>query len=87
MNVGWNVARSGSSVLVSGMWPSTAPASMAPTWMRRANECARGRKSRVDAPGVSKITDSGPRTALRALASRLPWVISHPFGRPVVPEV
>ena len=86
MNVGWNVARSGSSVPMSGMWPSTAPASTAPTSIRRANECARGRKSRVDAPGVSKITDS-QRTAFRALASRLPWVISHPFGRPVVPEV
>ena len=55
--------------------------------MMRANECASGRNSSVDAPGVSKISGSGPRTALRASASRLPWVISHPFGRPVVPEV
>jgi hypothetical protein len=60
---------------------------MTPTSMMRANEWASGRNSSVEAPGISKSAASGPWTALRAAASRFLWVISHPFGLPVVPEV
>ena len=85
--MGRNEARSGSRLATLGVCPSTTPDSRQPTWMIRANECASGRNSSVDAPGVSKMAGSQPCMTFRTSASRFPWLSSHPFGRPVVPEV
>ena len=51
MNVGWNDAKSSSSVLRSEEWPIRTPAVTASTSMKRAKTWASGRKSRVEDPG------------------------------------
>ena len=85
-NVGRNSGRPPASVLMSGQCPRIAPDSTQPTWMMRARACASGRNNSVEQSATSKISGSAA-TALRTSASRLPCVISQPFGRPVVPEV
>ncbi len=71
----------------SGQCSRIAPPSMQATWMILANECASGRKSRVEEPATSNSSASAPWTALRPPESRFRWVSSQPLGRPVVPDV
>ena len=54
--------------------------------MKRANTCASGRNSRVLAPSA-ETTCSIRLTVFSVSTTKLPWVSSQPFGRPVVPEV
>ena len=86
MNVGWNEAKSSSRVRMSLEWPIRAVASTQRTWMNRANTCARGRNSSVDAPSA-RTTEASDSQVFSARSLKLPWVSSQPFGRPVVPEV
>ena len=86
MNVGWNVPRSGTRDLVSGVWPSTAPEGTQSTWMNRANTCASGMNSSVREWGIA-TTSPRPATPLRVIATKFPCVSSTPLGRPVVPDV
>ena len=86
MKVGWNAAKSSSSALMSDECPIRTPAVTASTSMNRANTCASGRKSRVEAP--SALTTSASFSAVfSARVRKLPCVSSTPLGRPVVPEV
>ncbi|CNG80012.1 Uncharacterised protein [Mycobacterium tuberculosis] len=62
------------------------PPSIVATSISRANTCASGRNSSVELPSTA-TSAIAPCTALRAVDTRFPWVISQPFGRPVVPEV
>ena len=92
MNVGWNVARSAIRFLTSLVCPSTEPPMTTPTWIIRANTCASGRKSSVEAPSSEKrlasvASRSRMLTTLAASKRKLPWVSSQPLGRPVVPDV
>src|SRR6266704_1904135 len=86
-NTGLTSGRPRASVDASGQCSRTAPPSMQATWMILANECASGRNSRVDDPSMLNSSCSAPSTAFRPPESRLRWVSSQPFGRPVVPEV
>ena len=56
-----------------------------PTWIIRANACASGRKSRVEAPSLNSWRSTG--TALAMSEYMLRWVSMQPLGRPVVPLV
>jgi len=71
---------------MSEEWPSRTRALMAPTWMMRAKTCASGRNSRVEAPSTSKSRCISS-TETPSSCMKLPWLSSHPFGRPVVPDV
>ncbi|CPU66607.1 Uncharacterised protein [Mycobacteroides abscessus] len=66
MYVGLNVPRSSSSVLVSGVWPSTVPPATTSTPMNRANTWASGMNSSVRPPGSPKTSG----TAATALTVR-----------------
>ena len=71
---------------MSALWPSRVRDLTQPTWMIRAKTWARGRKSSVEAPSVSKSRSSSS-TATPSSNMKLPWVSMQPLGRPVVPEV
>jgi hypothetical protein len=86
MYVGWNAARSGSSVLTSGTWPSRCWANTHPTSMTRAKMCASGRNSSVD-PSRWWNSAASARVTFSTSNRKFPWVISQPLGRPVVPDV
>ncbi len=85
MNVGSKTAKSLSRFLTSDVWPIVIRFSTHPTWMMRANTWASGRNSSVDAPSVN--SSRRPSVVVAASNRKLPWVSSHPFGRPVVPLV
>lgn len=89
--VGWNEAIAGSSSAAArlGWCPSRTFARTAATSTMRPKTWASGRKSRVDAssPRLLWKTGSYRATTLSLSAMKLPWVITHPLGRPVVPEV
>ncbi|SCE46510.1 hypothetical protein GA0115235_12066 [Streptomyces sp. DpondAA-F4a] len=55
----------------------------------RPKTWASGRKSRVAAssPGFERNTGCQRATMVSASNMKLAWVIMHPLGRPVVPEV
>ncbi len=54
--------------------------------MKRANTCAVVMNSSVDEPGVC-TTSSSALAELRDSSTKLLWVSTQPFGRPVEPEV
>ena len=92
MNVGWKVAKSAIRFFTSAVWPSWPRAMTTPTSIIRANTCASGRNSRVEAFSSWKTFDSvaSASLALMTLAAskrKFPWVSSQPLGRPVVPDV
>ncbi len=91
MNVGRNVTRSGISAFAesSGWWPSFTRPRIAVTSTIRPKTWASGRKSRVAAssPGLEWKTDSQREAIVSVSNMKLAWVITQPFGRPVVPEV
>ena len=66
--------------------PIRTPAVTASTSTNRANTCASGRKSSVEAPSALTTSESFS-AAFSARVRKLPWVSSTPLGRPVVPEV
>ena len=86
MNVGLNSPRSVTRFLMSALWPILARLLTQPTWMMRAKTWASGRKSRVEAPSVSKRSASSS-TATPSSNMKLPWVSMQPLGLPVVPLV
>ena len=71
---------------MSELWPIRMRLLTLPTWMIRANTCASGRNSSVEAPSVSKSSCSSS-TATPSSNMKLPWVSMQPLGRPVVPLV
>jgi len=86
MKVGLNTAKSSSRLLTSEECPILTRALTQPTWMMRANTCARGRNNSVEAPSASNSFSSSS-TATVSSNMKLPCVSMQPFGRPVVPEV
>ena len=54
--------------------------------MKRANTCAVVMNSTVEAPGTV-TTSCSALAALRVSSTKLLWVSTQPFGRPVEPEV
>ena len=70
---------------MSAVWPIREPVSTQATCTNRAKTWASGRNSSV-LPVPSNSSGSSWRGA-RQTVSRLRWVSSQPFGRPVVPEV
>ena len=85
-NVGWNSPRSATRFLMSALWPIRTRCLTQPTWMIRANTCASGRNSSVEASS-SENSSSSSSTATPSSNMKLPCVIMQPLGRPVVPEV
>ncbi len=89
--VGRKAARSGSNSAAAstGWWPSFTRARTAATSTIRPNTCASGRKSRVDGSSPCRAwkTDSQRLTRVSVSYMKLACVSTHPFGRPVVPEV
>ena len=85
-NVGRNACRSATRFLMSALCPSRDRDLTAPIWMIRANTCASGRKSSVEASSGSKSSCSSS-TATPSSTMKLPCVSMQPLGRPVVPEV
>ena len=50
--------------------------------------CDSGRKTRVDAsPAITCSRIPGALSVAPMASVRFPWVMTQPFGRPVVPEV
>ncbi len=72
-----------------GAWPSLTRALMQPTATIRPKTWLSGRNSRVDAGSLLTDLKTGcsSSTALSTWAKKLAWVITHPLGCPVVPEV
>lgn len=91
MKVGRNVIRSGISAFAdsSGWWPSRTRPRTAATSTIRPKTCASGRKSSVAASSPGREWNTGSqRPAIVSLSNMKPaCVITHPLGRPVVPEV
>ena len=85
-NVGLNEPSAGRSCFVSGWWPVFTPAWMSRIEMKRAKMCAVVMNSSVDAPGVS-TTSFSALDELRISSTKLLCVSTHPFGRPVEPDV
>ena len=89
-HVGWKEARSPSSVAGEPEWATWMRAYRQMTWTAWANTWASGRKSRVRDVVVSGdhwTTSRAKCSTLMAAPTKLPCVITAPFGRPVVPEV
>jgi hypothetical protein len=90
-NVGLNAARSGSraAAFICGWWPKRTRPRIAATCTIRPKTCASGRNSRVAASSPFLEWNTGSQRSMTVSASymKLPWLITQPLGRPVVPEV
>ena len=91
MKVGRNDWRSGSSAEAerAGWWPSLTRPRIAAISTIRPKTWASGRNSSVDAssPGREWNTGSQREISMSVSNMKLAWVMTHPLGRPVVPEV
>ena len=85
-NVGETLIMSAGSCFGLGQCATFMPPSAQYSCAPRPSTCARGRNSTVVASGVS-TTGLVVAASVRTTNMRLLWVITHPFGRPVVPEV
>ncbi len=71
---------------MSGVWATVTPAATASTEMKRAKTWAMGRNMMVLACSCTTLPSDVASTFSES-STKLPWVSSQPFGRPVVPEV
>ena len=83
--MGLNPPRSSTRFFTSGVWPSVQPTVIDPISMTRPNTCAIGRNSSVEVEELKK--SSSRLRSSTASTTKLRWVSSQPFGRPVVPDV
>ena len=87
-NVGWNSGSAWARVLVSGQCPRIGAGLQAADLDDPGERVRERQEQQGRAPGdLEDLERARPATALRTSDSRLRWVSSQPFGRPVVPEV